>query len=194
MSLINELALSGIGKHRITFSRPYLNNEKELTFLYCSEFIKCPALEFVLNEEKKAIEIRDLKGQKVLILLKGSNTTFLGQALKMKEEILSKLKKYTQDLKTGKEIIFIFETTDAKCPYFFTSHSLLEAGQYSIKFEVGLNYFLNQHASKDLPDFMDVQRKFSKKFALINKDRFLVRNNDEMYYKMTFAELYQICS
>ncbi|ADO59411.1 hypothetical protein [Paenibacillus polymyxa] len=194
MPLINELVLSGRRNHKVIFSRPYLNNEKELTFLYCSEFIKYPTLEFVLNEDKKAIEIRNLKGRKMLILLQDSNTTFLRQALKMKEEILSKLKKYTQDLKTGKEIIFIFETADSNYPYFFTSNTLLEAGQYSIKFEVGLNYFLNQHASKDLPDFMEVQRKFSKKFATVNKEPFLVRNKEEMYYKMTFAELCQICS
>ncbi|MFF2531424.1 hypothetical protein ACFVS2_21190 [Brevibacillus sp. NPDC058079] len=195
MSLLTQdFKLTGQNDKKVIFTRPYLNDQRELMFLFCSEFNRFPNLHFVLNEEKKAIEIRQEGSKRVYILLRGMNDSFYEQALNTKNDILDRLRKYTQALKTGKEKIYVFETGIKDCPYYFTSITILECGEYSIKFEKGLMYFLNEQGRKEKPvnDFMEMQKLLSEKFSKVKKDRYKVTKNEETYYEMTFGELYQI--
>ncbi|WPS85347.1 hypothetical protein SMD22_01585 (plasmid) [Brevibacillus halotolerans] len=192
--LTKDFVLTGENGQKIIFSRPYLNDQKELMFLYCSEFFKFPKLQFVLNEEEKAMELRHEGSKRVFILLQGANHSFFEQAMKAKEIILDRLRKYTQALRTGKEKIYVFKTGIKECPFYFTSSTILENGEYSVKFEKGLMYFLNEQGKKENPvtDFMDMQKILSGKFSKLKKDKFTVTKDEETHYEMTFGELYQI--
>jgi hypothetical protein len=192
MSILTaDFILTGLNNKKIIFSRPFLNNDRELMFLHCSEFLQFPKIQFFLNEEKKAIEIRSQGNKSGLILLREMNQGFFEKAMQAKEFILNELRKYTQNLKSGKEKIYIFDSISKESPFYFVSNTLYELGQYSIKFEVGLLYFLNEQGKNNL-EFNEMQKNLSSKFAKINKNRYKVQKNEDSYYEMTFGELYQI--
>lgn len=168
--------------------RPYLNDERQLMFLYCSEFIGFPGLQFILNESKKALEIRESIKRKVFILLKGENEEFFHCAIKVKQEIMNLLRIYTKSLQTGTEKVLVFETGIEECPYYFVSNTTLDYGVYSVKFEKGFMYFINEKY-QNITDFMEMQKFLSLKFKKMDKDRFKTQQNGEMFYEMTFKDL-----
>lgn len=176
--------------------RPYLNDERQLMFLHCSEFVRFPSLQFILNESMKALELRESQStKKVFIQLKGENEEFYHRAIKVKQEIMNLLRQYTHLLQTGKEKVLVFETGFEECPYYFISHTTLDHGIYSIKFEKGFMYFINEKYKNEdnkFTDFMEMQKFLSAQFQKIDKERFKTQQNGETFYEMTFKDLLNI--
>jgi len=163
----------------IIFSRPYFNEEKELTFLYCSEFHKFPNTMFVLNENKQAIEIRheSLKGKQLFIMLKGKNNAFFQEAVKVKNEIKQEIIRFSKDLSSGKETILAFETGVKEYPYYFTTQTILDKGHLSCKFIAGFMYYINQIMKKkginqSFDDYSQMQQALGKRLVKEGMDMF----------------------
>lgn len=194
MSLLTEtFEMTGLNGKQIVFSQPYLTDEKELEFRNCSKFVHFPKLRFILNEERKALELRQEGMRTALILLTG-NEAFLEKAKKAKDEIVKDVVSYSNTLKSGKEKIVVLSTGLEELPFYFTSNTILERGVYSIKFEKGLIHYLNLHVKKEFPfsDFMEIQKELSNKFAQANVDRFKVENQGDLHYEMQFSDLLKI--
>lgn len=199
MSLLQEnFVLKAKNGQEVIFSRPYLNDNKELVFLSCNAFQQSsPKATFKLNETDQAIEIVLKDKKRVLILLREENVTFFEKALKAKDEILNRIRDYMKVLQNGKEKIYIFETGFEECPYFFTSQTILDYGEYSIKFEKGLMYFINEKAkmakkSVIFTDFMEMSKTLSENFLNARKDKFRSNQDDDNHYEMTFGDLLKI--
>ncbi|WCF11458.1 hypothetical protein NDS46_31365 (plasmid) [Paenibacillus thiaminolyticus] len=190
--LEKKIVLTGVGGKMIEFSRPYLNDEKELTFLSCSEFNQFSNLSFVLNESERALEIRKKNGKRILVLLE---RFVYEKALGVKFEIVERIKKLMQVLQAGSEEIYIFETGKEECPFYFTSKILIDNCQYSIKFEKAMLYYVNQKREKEgatlFTDFMEMQKVLSRNFRN-NKESICFAINVEKHYETTFSELLKI--
>lgn len=194
MSLLTEeFEMTGLKGKKITFSQPYLTDEKELEFRHCSEFVRFPELKFILNEKRKALELRQ-DGKKTYLILLTGNEAFFEKAMKVKEEIVKDVVNYSNNLKSGKEKIVVLSTGFEELPFYFTSNTILEKGFYSIKFEKGLIHYLNLHVKKEFPfsDIMEIQEVLSNKFAQANIDRFKVENQGDSHYEMQFSDLLKI--
>lgn len=161
----------------IMFSRPYLNDDKELTFLHCSAFQRFPNMEFILREKEGAIELRQLDAKKkVLILLKG-NEEMLQKAKEKKEEVLNLLRDYTKRLQSGQEKVVVFKTGSKKYPYYFTTETIMEYSTKSCKFVAGFIYFVNlglKKAGKNIQfdDYDKMQEYFIDHFKDSNFKEF----------------------
>lgn len=166
---IETYNMSANGKE-IVFSRPYLNDQKELTFLHCSEFSRFPNMKFVLREEEKSIELCEPTSKKKVFLLLKGNDNLLKNATEKKESILDLLRSYTKRLKLGEEKILVFVTGNKKYPYYFTTVTVLDHGSQSSKFIAGFMYFINQHLSEkgetlQFEKFDDMQHRLSGHFS-----------------------------
>lgn len=195
MSLLNEnFVLKAKNGQEVIFARPYLNDKKELMFLH-SDFSHRAT--YTLNEDEKAIEIKSKGSKRILILLREENLAFFDKAMKAKEEILGLIRDYMKVLQNGQEKIHIFETGKEECPYYFTSETILEKGEYSIKFEKGLMYFINEKtklAGKAViyTDFMEMNKALSGHFQKASKDKVRAIQTDGEHYEMTFSDLLKI--
>lgn len=138
---------------KVIFQRPFLNDEKKLVFLYCDSFSQFSNVEFVLDERKRALEIKhpDMT-RRVYLLLKG-NERMLKEAIQTKEEILNLLRDYTKRLRNGKEKVVLFLNKNTTYPYYFSTESILLHNDKSSKFVQGFLYFVNQHFKNSNIDF-----------------------------------------
>ena len=197
MSLLREdFILKAKDGRKICFNRPYINDDKQLEFLFCSHFNAIPNTTYVLNERDVTIEIKAKGYQKVVIKLKGHYEAFYHKALKAKEEIMKLIKDFMQSLLSGKEQIFVYETGNRECPYFFTSQSIMNNGEFSIKFEKGLMYYIssskkNADNAMVFADINDLNKLLSQKFNPIRKEWRVVQDQ-EVHYEMPFSELLKI--
>lgn len=161
--------LHGIEKQSVIFNRPYLTEDREMSFHYCNAFTNFPSASFVVNEEKKHLAIQEQgKSRKVFIRLNG-NEDFLSVVQREKEEILELLREYTKRLQLGKEIVIVRETGLSDYPYFFTTETIENHGHRSSKFVTGFFYFINQQlkesgAGISLHDFDEAQIQLGKLF------------------------------
>lgn len=139
-----------------TISYPYLNNDKELEFKYCS-FSDGIVL---FNREKKALELQSRK-TKVYILLKDKNEDLSNELFQVRESIMNDLLRLNIDFKSGKEEIYLMETALKEMPYLITSPTVIENGLFSVKYNNAVIYYINQSLKKnghksDLDDYEGV--------------------------------------
>ena len=183
----------------IVFSRPYVNDEKELTFLNCNEFTRFPNMQFVLSENNQSIELRHPNSKKkVFLLLKGNEHVF-NEASKDKETILNLLRVYTKSLKTGSEKIIVKET-QTDYPFYFTTATIEENGNLSSKFVAGFIYFLNQKLEEkkigmNFTSFDQMQLRLGEYFKEVGFDQFQhEKMGDEEVYTISFNQFIALLS
>lgn len=196
MANTKELQMKAKDGKMIVFSRPYLNENKELAFLDCSEAQRFPNIQFILNEKKEAIELRKPQSKKqVFLLLKDDNKELLKDAQTIKKEIMKELVQYTNRLTKDEEPIWVWETNVEEYPYFFTTPTIIDLSYRSSKFVAGLLYFLNEKAKKagkscSFEDYNDMQRKLGEAFSVAPKEDVKIESmQGEKTYIVTMKEL-----
>jgi predicted nucleic acid-binding Zn finger protein len=157
LNLPNELVLKGENGEKIIFSFPFLNDNKELEFKYCSfSNGKC-----ILNEEKQAIELQTQR-KTILFLLKEENEPLFYQCKEIKEKIKQDVIQLIKNLDSGKEPIYAIELGYEPCPFLITSPTILKNGQYSVKYNQSIHYVLTKKLEKvgknniELKDYEEV--------------------------------------
>ncbi|PLS19630.1 hypothetical protein CVD28_04220 [Bacillus sp. M6-12] len=143
LSLKQSFTLKGLNGQEATFSIPFVNDEKQLEFKFCSFFTG----KILLNEEKKAIELQSEK-KKIFLLLRGENESLFDECMEIRKQILSDLRQLTQNFQTGKEPIYAIESGNEQYPYLITSPLVLENGLHSVKYSKAIIYFINEGVKK----------------------------------------------
>lgn len=182
----------------VQFGRPYVNDNKELTFLYCSEFTNFPNTEFVFCEKKQSIELRHPGSKKKVFLLLKGNEHLLNEATKEKKEIMDLLRDYTQKLTEGTEKVMVVETQSKEYPYYFTTEMIEEHGIRSCKFVAGLIYFLNKRLKEAKVDFKfdnfdSMQKRLGEHFKAVGFDQFQPeQKNGETVFTISFSQFVRL--
>lgn len=163
-----SFVLKGKNGQKVVFSAPYLNDEKELEFKFCSFFYG----RVLVNRKKKAIELHSKK-KKVFLLLKGENEKLFEVCLGIRKAIIDDLHVLTQNFRSGKEPIYAIESGNEQYPFLITTPTVLENGRYSIKYEKGLLFFLHDTAKKagkeiDVTDYEHLLKIAGKALAASN--------------------------
>jgi hypothetical protein len=135
--------LKGKDGQEAVFSQPYVNDEKELEFKYCSFF----SGKVLLNEEKRAIELQSGK-KKVYILLRDENEGLYNELIEVRKQILLDLRELNINFQSGKEPIYAIESGYEDYPFLITTPSIINNGQHSVKYEKAILYFINEGAKK----------------------------------------------
>lgn len=143
MMSVETYKIEGRNSQEILFSRAYVNEKKELTFLNCSAFTQFPELEFILSETEQSIELRQPNQRKKVFVRLDDNKRFFQNAIQKKKEIMDLLREYTLSLQTGKEKVIVKEIGFKSYPYLFTTASIENFGCHSSKFITGFLYFSN---------------------------------------------------
>lgn len=165
----SPLTFHGVENQSVVFDRPYLNEERQMSFLYCNAFTNFPLASFFLDEESNYLVIKEEgKKRKVCIRLDG-NEEFAKKVQLEKEEILSLLRDYTKRLQTGKEIVIVRETGLQDFPYYFTTETIEKQGHRSSKFFTGFFYFINQQLKEcgdgfDMSNFDETQLRLGQMY------------------------------
>lgn len=187
------LTIKGNDKNAV-FSQPYLNDNKELTFRFSNLRNLLPHAEFVLNEEKKGIEIRGYS-KKILVSLENYKEDFK-TFVRIKKEIIRDLAKLSTRLLENEEDVVIFETGLEEYPYLFTSQTIIDNGIYSCKYNKALIYSINKALKKagknTLPNEYDsFHRNLGKVFKSKVNFKALKTNTigEDKYYSLTVKEL-----
>lgn len=182
----------------IVFSRPYLNDSKELTFKHCSEFDRFPNMEFILCEKKQSIELRVPNSKKKVFLLLKGNERLLKEATEEKESIMNLLREFTKNLKTGKEKVIVRDTGSKEYPYYFSTDMIEEYGNRSCKFFAGFIYFLNQRLEEANVEFKFVefdamQKRLGEHFKSVGFDQFQPEQiGSEEVYTISFSQFVRL--
>jgi hypothetical protein len=182
----------------IIFSRPYLNDNKELTFRNCSEFTRFPNMEFVLCEGSQSIELRNPGSKKKVFLLLKGNEHLLKEASKEKENIMDLLRDFTKSLSSGMEKVIVRETKNKEYPYYFTTHMIEEHGDRSCKFVAGFIYFLNQRLKEakvdfQFDDFSAMQQRLGQHFQSVGLDQFQAEPvGGELAFTISFSQFVRL--
>lgn len=182
------------GEDAIIFHGLHLNDNKEVAFKYDNMGL-FSSFDIVLNEEAKAIEVRqkDGKGKKILLFLKGENEKDFNRLLEFKYKIIEDLKAFSMNLLLGKESLIAFPIGEEKYPFFITSHTMLEDAHYSIKYYKGFEYCVKEMAKKlkktiPFKDFSELQLILGEalqralKVNLVSKAKF--ENEDVVYISL----------
>lgn len=178
----------------IEFSQPYLNNDKELIFNNCSLNRELSNAHFVLNEEKKAIEIRGY-AKKAFLLLDNDNISLYNEMIEMKKMILNNIQKFSKQMEIGSEKIYVFKSGES---YYFTTPTLLDNTKFSIKFTKGLEYWLKRYIELSgkkitLNSYSDLQEYLSKAFINVDKTNYVKSTwNEFVYYDLSLNDLLEV--
>lgn len=127
-----------------TISYPYLNNDKELEFKYCS-FSDGIVL---FNRERRALELHSRK-KKIYILLKDKNEDLFNELIQVRQSIVDDLLRLNDDFKNGKEEVYLMETSRKEMPYLITSPTVIENGLFSVKYNNAVIYYINHSLKKN---------------------------------------------
>lgn len=137
------------GEEVISFYGVHLNDNKEVAFRYDSKGF-FSSLDIILNEEAKAIEIRqkDRKGKRVLLPLRGEYEKDFNRLMEFKQGVLNDLKTFSMDLLLGKEPLMAMPIESDKYPFYVTSETMLKKAHYSVKYYRGFEYCVKEMAKK----------------------------------------------
>lgn len=135
--------LKGKNGKDAVFSQPYVNDERELEFKFCSFF----SGKVLLNRDKKAIELQSGK-KKIYILLREENEGLFNELMEVRKQILLDLRELNQNFQSGKEPIYAIESGYEEYPFLITTPSIINNGQHSVKYEKAILYFINEGAKK----------------------------------------------
>lgn len=184
--------------NKIVFGRPYLNDNKELTFKDCNAFNRIASMEFVLCESNQKIELRHPdSNKKVFLLLKG-NERLLKEATKEKEEILNLLRQFTKNLQSGTEKVIVKYAGIKEYPYYFSTEMIEQHEIRSSKFTAGFLYFVNQRlkdANVDMQfdKFDAMQMRLGEYFKSAGFEQFKSEQIDgEKVYTTSFNHFVQL--
>lgn len=120
------------------FLFPFINDNKELEFKYCSFFEG----RVTLDIKRQGIRLESQK-RKVVLMLKGENHTVYNEMLNVRNLILKDLTELTKRYKEGSETLIAFPYEDERYPFLITTQSVLDNGMYSTKYGKSILYFLN---------------------------------------------------
>ena len=181
-----------VGKEgaKIELSGPFLNEQKELEFMYCSHFVGKGLKQIVFNDDGDVCTL-ELRGTKnlVKISLHEENQAFVNQAKEVKKIIKTNLMIFVERMKRGEEEIRIYPTSSAEYPVFVTTKGTEEHAGTTGKYFTGLLYFVNSELEKNnLPSFSQAgYDEMQKAFGKMDLSQFK-QSKDKNYYVATFKE------
>ncbi|MDF2879561.1 MAG: hypothetical protein K0R54_118 [Clostridiaceae bacterium] len=188
-----QLFLKGKNDFKLEFSEPYLNDDREIIFKNSSLLCKLPNSEIIVNEDKKALEIRSYD-KKILISLDNYKAE-MQEILSIKKLILKDLSILLKNYKEGNENIIAFNFEEENYPFYITTPTILKNGHYSIKYEKGLEYWIKERAMQlgkklQFIDFNDLQKRAGMALAKANLKAFKKEKKQNYeYYCISFDEL-----
>ncbi|WCK56988.1 hypothetical protein PP175_27750 (plasmid) [Aneurinibacillus sp. Ricciae_BoGa-3] len=145
LTLISELKLKTEKGQDVTFYLPFLNDNRQLQFNFCSAF---QGADYIVDEDKKAVEIRRRDKSTFIYFSKRDEQKF-DQVMRVKQEILIDLRRLNQNFSTGKESLYAIESKDERYPFLITSPSIIDNGRFSIKYNKAIMYYINDKAKKE---------------------------------------------
>lgn len=196
--LQKEFYLFGQDGEKVVFRKPYLDDQKELTFLECEGLPKKGYSGIYLNEDKKALEFRDLSnGRKMLIHLQGKNEVLYREAVEAKRVLIEDVINFLKGLQSGKESLVIYQMNSNSFPLFITTETLAVRVPYSSKYTTGLLYCVNEqlkkHGKTPFASYNEMQQDLIQAFSgnLTNEFK-KVEQGKEAYYTISLPKLVEI--
>lgn len=144
LNVAKSFTLKGVNGEKGIFTLPFVNDEKELEFSYCSFFDG----KVTLHIEKKGLVLERGK-RKFILLLKGENEATFNEMLAVRNLILMDLRELTKRFQAGEEAIVAFPHENEQYPFLITTPSILDNGIYSTKYGKSILYFLNEELKKN---------------------------------------------
>lgn len=143
LQIKQSFTLTGVDGQEGRFNSPFINDNKELEFKYCSFFEG----KVTLDTERKGLLLESGK-RKVLLMLKGKNEDVYNEMLIVRNLILMDLRELTKRFKEGSETLIAFPYENEQYPFLITTQSILDNGLYSTKYGKSVLYFLNEEFKK----------------------------------------------
>lgn len=192
-----EGVLKSVSIGNIVFNRVFVNEDKDISFKYCSAFPNGSG-DSIFKLDTSEIIFNDIFGKEIgrQTIEGGFDDDFKKALTETRRIILKDVLVMSKKLELDVEKIIAFDLKDEKSPFLFTTKTYLENGGYSSKYNGAILYNINKMREKNGKDTFgsmeDMLHSLGRLFKLKSKDmetKMMDENNSSPYYEVSLSYL-----